>query len=258
MSGQVKGQGLGFAVEPFSGPASPEAIAEYLQRQLQRIEVALSLGVVREVEFLSVEPSKVYDGLIRGADGTNWNPGAGQGVYAYYGGAWTKLAGGGGGPGSQGPSGPATFLLDEAQDGEPGPPGPMGPAGASGTNGVAGAVGPAVFLLDEAQDGEPGAPGPQGPQGAAGAAGATGPQGPAGPAIFLFEEGLDGEPGPPGPAGAQGPTGPPGGGGGSSWTYAAGSITVATGTAQQGLKELQLTSTQRLTVAGTGRFRLSN
>lgn len=25
------------------------------------------------------------------ADGTKWNPGAGAGVYAYYGGAWNKL-----------------------------------------------------------------------------------------------------------------------------------------------------------------------
>lgn len=36
-------------------------------------------------------PKKVVQGLVVLADGTNWNPGSGAGVYAYYGSAWHKL-----------------------------------------------------------------------------------------------------------------------------------------------------------------------
>jgi hypothetical protein len=38
-------------------------------------------------------PSKLVDGMIRKADGTNWNPGAGAGTYVYDAGTntWTKL-----------------------------------------------------------------------------------------------------------------------------------------------------------------------
>ena len=40
---------------------------------------------------LNVAPAKVREGMIALADGTNWNPGSGAGVYAYYGGSWVKL-----------------------------------------------------------------------------------------------------------------------------------------------------------------------
>ena len=36
-------------------------------------------------------PSKLREPTFRVVDGTDWNPGSGQGVYVYLGGAWTKL-----------------------------------------------------------------------------------------------------------------------------------------------------------------------
>lgn len=45
-----------------------------------------------KIEFRNVAPLKPREGMIYGADGTNWNPGDGQGVYVYYGGSWTKLS----------------------------------------------------------------------------------------------------------------------------------------------------------------------
>lgn len=39
----------------------------------------------------TAEPTRLYEGLTVIADGTDWNPGAGQGVYTYYGAAWHKL-----------------------------------------------------------------------------------------------------------------------------------------------------------------------
>lgn len=40
---------------------------------------------------LHVEPSKPRSGLTVLADGTDWDPGSGAGVYTYYGAAWHKL-----------------------------------------------------------------------------------------------------------------------------------------------------------------------
>ena len=64
-----------------------------LAREFRRIAAALS-----EVETDTVllkqwnaAPSKTYDGMIAYADGTNWNPGSGQGVYVYRGGSWNLL-----------------------------------------------------------------------------------------------------------------------------------------------------------------------
>lgn len=65
----------------------------FLHEELQRIAIALG-GI--EVPFLILEeqhtaPAKVYEGMVIIADGTDWNPGTGQGVYARVGGAWVKL-----------------------------------------------------------------------------------------------------------------------------------------------------------------------
>jgi ABC-type sulfate/molybdate transport systems ATPase subunit len=40
---------------------------------------------------LNAEPAKYADGMVVYADGTNWNPGSGEGVYARYNSAWNKL-----------------------------------------------------------------------------------------------------------------------------------------------------------------------
>ena len=43
------------------------------------------------VEILNSPPSKPNNGRIVYADGTNWNPGAGEGFYGYQAGSWVKL-----------------------------------------------------------------------------------------------------------------------------------------------------------------------
>lgn len=40
---------------------------------------------------LGAAPSKPRDGMLVYADGVNWNPGAGAGIYARQAGAWVKL-----------------------------------------------------------------------------------------------------------------------------------------------------------------------
>lgn len=78
---------------PDPPPVAPDmaVLVEYLERELFRIAASLDAGGVRSIEFLSAPPSRLYEGLTVGADGTNWNPGSGKGVYTYYSGSWNKL-----------------------------------------------------------------------------------------------------------------------------------------------------------------------
>jgi len=76
---------------PSPVPNDPEDIPKYLNEELNKIADLLQYVVAKYIEFRNVAPEKPREGMIYGADGTNWNPGAGKGIYAYYGGAWTKL-----------------------------------------------------------------------------------------------------------------------------------------------------------------------
>jgi hypothetical protein len=87
----AKGEGFGLFVPEGIDSEDPREIAAWAYREHMRISAALEAALVRQVEFLNVEPVRLREGMIRGADGTNWNPGAGKGVYAYYSGAWNKL-----------------------------------------------------------------------------------------------------------------------------------------------------------------------
>ena len=69
----------------------PKLLSTWVSQELLRISAAFELSLAREVEFLNVEPDKPREGMVCGADGTNWNPGGGQGVYAYYNSTWNKL-----------------------------------------------------------------------------------------------------------------------------------------------------------------------
>lgn len=59
--------------------------------ELEQIEQAFAEQDFVQLVTTNVEPAKPRDGLTVLADGVNWNPGSGQGVYTYYNGAWRKL-----------------------------------------------------------------------------------------------------------------------------------------------------------------------
>lgn len=77
--------------EPVSNVSSLEEVLAYVQRELTAVEAAMQLMQLREIETLHVAPQRVKEGLTVLADGTDWNPGGGQGVYTYYAAAWHKL-----------------------------------------------------------------------------------------------------------------------------------------------------------------------
>lgn len=68
---------------------SVSAILQVLNNEFQRLAAVLSTAST--IDFLHAEPTKLREGLTVGADGTDWDPGAGKGVYTYYDSAWHKL-----------------------------------------------------------------------------------------------------------------------------------------------------------------------
>ena len=79
---------------PNPAPLNNEQLSDYLFHELNKLsDIIFNLDVMR-LEQTNVQPDKPRDGDIRYADGTNWNPGSGQGLYVYIDDgtpAWEKL-----------------------------------------------------------------------------------------------------------------------------------------------------------------------
>ena len=85
---------------PNPAPVNNDNLSDYLFNELNRLsDIIFNLDVMRLEQTnkdpkdttIGIDRGKPRDGDIRYADGTNWNPGSGIGIYAYIGGAWTKL-----------------------------------------------------------------------------------------------------------------------------------------------------------------------
>lgn len=80
--------------EPTAIPAdAPRGLRSWLATQLHKIASVLTLPTVQGIKFaiLAAEPARLEDGDLVYADGVNWNPGAGAGLYERKSGAWVKL-----------------------------------------------------------------------------------------------------------------------------------------------------------------------
>jgi len=72
---------------PDSSPANQWAAGEFA-----RLAALLNAGIPRLVLTpQAAAPAKPRAGMVANANGTNWNPGGGAGLYQYLGGAWVKL-----------------------------------------------------------------------------------------------------------------------------------------------------------------------
>ena len=60
-----------------------------LQRELQK--VAESISTIHQHDVLHKAPKGPRQGLVVFADGTDWDPGAGEGLYVYLSTGWSKL-----------------------------------------------------------------------------------------------------------------------------------------------------------------------
>jgi len=68
-----------------------DVIPGWLYDELSRVAAEMYRPTVLQLEVLHSEPERPQDGMIAFADGTDWNPGTGAGVYARISGAWSKL-----------------------------------------------------------------------------------------------------------------------------------------------------------------------
>lgn len=77
---------------PTAVPLDPKAIPDYLSKELQALAQSLLLAQEYTIyKTLNVAPTKPRAGMNALADGTNWNPGSGAGMYVYRGAAWHFL-----------------------------------------------------------------------------------------------------------------------------------------------------------------------
>ncbi len=72
-------------------PPDPIDIPRFLNEELLRLQSAIAALALGHVDKTHVEPSKPRDGDIRYADGTDWDPGSGQGIYHFQDTAWVPL-----------------------------------------------------------------------------------------------------------------------------------------------------------------------
>ena len=73
-------------------PIDVSQLPEFIRRELNRLEEELYIAKpLTKLAITYVAPLKPQDGELRYADGTKWNPGAGEGFYGYENGAWVKL-----------------------------------------------------------------------------------------------------------------------------------------------------------------------
>lgn len=80
--------------EPLAVPNdAPEGLRSWLSTMLRNVADALSTPEVLGVRFtiLHAAPARFENGDVVMADGVDWNPGGGAGLYARISGAWVKL-----------------------------------------------------------------------------------------------------------------------------------------------------------------------
>lgn len=77
---------------PGQVPDNPASVPGFLRQETANIQRAANAAdPFNELQTLTAAPSKVREGMVVLADGTNWNPGGGVGYYGYVGGSWRKF-----------------------------------------------------------------------------------------------------------------------------------------------------------------------
>lgn len=81
----------GASYAPTEPPEDAADMRRFLRDELQRIATAIAALAAGHLDKTHVAPTKPREGDIRFADGTDWNPGAGKGIYAHNGTAWVQV-----------------------------------------------------------------------------------------------------------------------------------------------------------------------
>ena len=84
----MKRQTFKYTPNPVPRWHDPE-LTEWLRREFAA--VAQGLQGLWDMDVTTQAPERATEGMLRYADGTAWNPGAGKGVYVFDGVQWVKL-----------------------------------------------------------------------------------------------------------------------------------------------------------------------
>lgn len=76
--------------DPAQTPTDINQMVSFLDNELQKLKSAINFKDFLPLSIRNVAPTRPQVGLYA-ADGTNWNPGAGAGVYYFNGSTYTKL-----------------------------------------------------------------------------------------------------------------------------------------------------------------------
>ena len=70
---------------------TPDSVAKWVEENFLTLARAMAEQSEVELRPIYAPPSNPREGMIVYADGTEWNPGSGKGVYVFTGAAWSKL-----------------------------------------------------------------------------------------------------------------------------------------------------------------------
>ena len=76
---------------PDQQTANTADVIEWVKSELETVARNFQEHDITGFKVLNTAPPKPREGNLAFADGTNWNPGGGRGLYQYSGGVWVKL-----------------------------------------------------------------------------------------------------------------------------------------------------------------------
>lgn len=79
------------AFQPRNVPGDPRDLPSFLGQEFLNVSKATAeMERVLQMQVLHAPPKRYTEPALCFADGTDWNPGAGKGLYVYYDGSWKK------------------------------------------------------------------------------------------------------------------------------------------------------------------------
>jgi hypothetical protein len=80
-----------YVPSPLPQTKEPVLLINWVYQELNRVSAALQKSKYLELAISHAAPEKTRDGLVVIADGSDWDPGSGEGVYVFYNSTWNYL-----------------------------------------------------------------------------------------------------------------------------------------------------------------------
>jgi hypothetical protein len=77
--------------QPPPGPSTTEAATRWVYDEFTRLAMSIAEADQIRLSPMHSPPPKPLTGTLVYADGTDWDPGGGEGLYVFLSGGWTKL-----------------------------------------------------------------------------------------------------------------------------------------------------------------------